>query len=97
MFVIKATLRDETRRISFDVNGFPNYSEIQDKVSCLWVANPSLLVATTSPTAHGEHCEIGDVNRIVTLPTVADALGDMDTRPPRTQPGASCTGHEGTS
>lgn len=32
MFVVKATLRDETRRISFDVNGFPNYGEIQDKV-----------------------------------------------------------------
>lgn len=54
MFVIKATLRDETRRISFDVNGFPNYSEIQDKVSCFWVAN--------APAAGGNdvaHCARG--------------------------------------
>lgn len=39
MFIIKATLRDETRRISFDVHGFPNYSEIQDRVSRSRVAN----------------------------------------------------------
>jgi hypothetical protein len=33
MIVIKATLRDETRRLSFDAHGFPPYDEIQQRVS----------------------------------------------------------------
>jgi next-to-BRCA1 protein 1 len=33
MFVIKATLKDETRRVSFDGSRFPAYSEVQQKVS----------------------------------------------------------------
>lgn len=33
MFVIKATLKDETRRLVFDRSGFPQYSEVQQKVS----------------------------------------------------------------
>ena len=33
MFVVKACLRDETRRFTFDGNKFPPYTEIQNKVS----------------------------------------------------------------
>lgn len=33
MFVIKATLKDETRRLTFDTNHFPRYYEVQQKVS----------------------------------------------------------------
>jgi hypothetical protein len=33
MFVIKATLKDETRRLVFDGKGFPPYGEVQQKVS----------------------------------------------------------------
>jgi len=33
MIVIKATLRDETRRITFDSHGFPPYEDIQARVS----------------------------------------------------------------
>lgn len=40
MFVIKATLKDETRRLSFEGVKFPPYNEVQSKVSI------SLLVET---------------------------------------------------
>ena len=33
VFVIKATLKDETRRLVFDGNDFPSYGSIQHKVS----------------------------------------------------------------
>ena len=33
MFVIKATLKDETRRLVFDGRSFPSYGEVQQKVS----------------------------------------------------------------
>lgn len=33
MFVIKATLKDETRRLVFDGSRFPAYTEVQSKVS----------------------------------------------------------------
>lgn len=33
MFVIKATLKDETRRLTFDTSHFPRYYEVQQKVS----------------------------------------------------------------
>lgn len=33
VFVIKATLKDETRRLTFDRTTFPLYSDIQAKVS----------------------------------------------------------------
>lgn len=33
MIVIKATLREETRRLTFDSHGFPPYEEVQEKVS----------------------------------------------------------------
>jgi next-to-BRCA1 protein 1 len=33
MFVIKATLKDETRRLSFEGHKFPSYGEVQTKVS----------------------------------------------------------------
>jgi hypothetical protein len=31
--IIKATLRDETRRITFPSHGFPQHEEVQAKVS----------------------------------------------------------------
>jgi next-to-BRCA1 protein 1 len=33
MFVIKATLKDETRRLAFEGSRFPPYGEVQQKVS----------------------------------------------------------------
>jgi hypothetical protein len=33
MIIIKATLRDETRRLMFDSNGFPEYDDVQQRVS----------------------------------------------------------------
>lgn len=39
MFIIKATLKDETRRLSFDSTKFPQYAEIQQKVRSLVVAS----------------------------------------------------------
>lgn len=33
VFIIKATLKDETRRLSFDGSKFPHYSDVQAKVS----------------------------------------------------------------
>lgn len=35
MIVIKATLREETRRLTFDSHGFPAYEDVQEKVSCM--------------------------------------------------------------
>lgn len=35
MIVIKATLREETRRLTFDSHGFPPYDEVQEKVSSM--------------------------------------------------------------
>ena len=35
MFVVKATLRDETRRLVFNSSKFPPYSDVQEKVSTL--------------------------------------------------------------
>jgi hypothetical protein len=32
MFVIKATLKDETRRLAFEGSRFPPYGEVQHKV-----------------------------------------------------------------
>ncbi|WVQ74896.1 hypothetical protein IAR50_004503 [Cryptococcus sp. DSM 104548] len=36
MFVIKATLKDETRRLSFDTPRFPGYSDVQAKVRTIF-------------------------------------------------------------
>ncbi|KAL1406420.1 hypothetical protein Q8F55_008119 [Vanrija albida] len=36
MVVIKATLRDETRRLSFDARGFPPYEEVQEKLRAIF-------------------------------------------------------------
>ena len=33
VFVIKATLKDETRRVTFASNKFPPFSEVQNRVS----------------------------------------------------------------
>ncbi|BEJ17877.1 hypothetical protein CspHIS471_0701450 [Cutaneotrichosporon sp. HIS471] len=36
MIVIKATLREETRRLSFDSHGFPPYDEVQQKLRAIF-------------------------------------------------------------
>lgn len=41
VFVIKATLRETTRRLTFDTTKFPLYSDIQNKVSIFLMASPS--------------------------------------------------------
>lgn len=35
VFVVKATFKDETRRLTFDASTFPHYSDIQTKVSLI--------------------------------------------------------------
>jgi len=37
MFVIKATLKDETRRLVFDSSKFPGYGDVQQKVGWRFV------------------------------------------------------------
>ena len=52
MFVIKATLRDETRRLVFDGKAFPPYCEIQQKVrvvSCSSYPYPVLRLLRSPP------------------------------------------------
>ena len=43
MFVIKASLKDETRRLCFDGLAFPDYEDVQQKVSRGTRCNCSIL------------------------------------------------------
>jgi next-to-BRCA1 protein 1 len=50
MFVIKATLKDETRRLAFEGSRFPPYGEVQHKVGLTITSNiphiPTRLIRT---------------------------------------------------
>ena len=50
-FVIKATLKDETRRLSFDVVKFPPYGEVQRKVSSFTIQVWVVLLGIAHPVS----------------------------------------------
>lgn len=90
MVVIKATLRDETRRLSFDARGFPPYEEVQEKVSRTgWrrLAGGNCAGATAA-----------DATRMGTTPPCLPPLAYATRAPPRYAPvcmlfDAACTAH----
>ena len=45
MFVVRATLKDETRRVVFEDRAFPSFGEIQQKVSMTSLLDPVFCIS----------------------------------------------------